>query len=85
MKVKVLATQSCLTLCNPMDYRPTRLLCSRNSPGKNTEVGSRSLLQRIFQVQGSNLGLLIASRFFTIQITYTSWPYLKLGSQPIIL
>ena len=36
----------------------TRLLCSWNSPGKNTGVGSHSLLQEIFPTQGSNLGLL---------------------------
>ena len=29
-----------------------------DSPGKNTGVGSHSLLQRIFPIQGSNLGLL---------------------------
>ena len=29
-----------------------------NSPGQNTGVGSRSLLQRIFPTQGSNIGLL---------------------------
>ena len=46
-----------LTFCDPMDYRPSRLLCSWNSPGKNTRVGSHSLLQRIFPTQGSNLGL----------------------------
>ena len=33
---------------------PARLLCSWNSPGKNTGVGCRSLLQRIFLTQGSN-------------------------------
>ena len=38
-------------------YSPTRLLCLRNSPGKNTEVGSHSLLQGIFLTQGSNPGL----------------------------
>ena len=35
-----------------------RLLCPWDSPGKNTGVGSHSLLQRIFLTQGSNLGLL---------------------------
>ena len=39
----VLVIQSCLTLCNPMDCSPIRLLCPRNSPGKNTGVGSHSL------------------------------------------
>ena len=31
---------------------------SRDSPGKNTGVGSQALLQRIFLTQGSNLSLL---------------------------
>ena len=37
---------------------PARLLCSWNSPGKNTGVCCHSLLQGIFLTQGSNLGLL---------------------------
>ena len=36
----------------------TRLLCPRDSPGKNSEVGSLSFLQGIFLTWGSNLGLL---------------------------
>ena len=36
----------------------SRLLCPWNSPGQNTRVGSRSLLQGIFPTQGSNPGLL---------------------------
>ena len=49
MKGKV--TQSCLTLCNPMDlYSPW------NSPGQITGVGSLSLLQGIFPTQGLNPG-----------------------------
>ena len=46
-KMKVKVGQSCLTLCDPMD-----------SPGQNTGVGSRSLLQQIFPTQGLNPGLL---------------------------
>ena len=42
----------------PYDNKPTRLLCTWNSPEKDTEVGSHSLLQGIFLTQGSNLGLL---------------------------
>ena len=55
--VKVLVTQLCLTLCNPMDCS---LPGSRpwNSPGKNTVVDRHSLLQGIFPTQGSNPGLL---------------------------
>ena len=41
-----------------MDYQvAARLLCSRDSPGKNTAVGCHSLLQEIFSTQGSNMGL----------------------------
>ena len=35
-----------------------RLLCPWDSPGRNTEVGGHSLLQRIFPTQGSNPDLL---------------------------
>ena len=45
---------------------PTRLLCPWNSLGKNTGVGSHSLLQGIFPTQWSNLVSRIAGRFFTI-------------------
>ena len=34
------------------------ILCPWNSPGKDTGVGSSSLLHGIFLTQGSNLGLL---------------------------
>ena len=36
----------------------TPVLCPWNSPDKNTGMGSHSLLQVIFQTQGSNPGLL---------------------------
>ena len=49
--VKVKVTQSYPTLCDSMEYSPW------NSPGKNTGVGSLSLLQGIFPTQGSNPGL----------------------------
>ena len=55
---EVLVAQSSPTLCNPMDCQPTRLLFPRNSPGKNTGVGSLSLLHRIFPTQGANPVLL---------------------------
>ena len=48
---KVKVAQSCPTLCNPVDCSPW------NSPGRNTEVGSCSLLQVIFPTQGLNPGL----------------------------
>ena len=52
-----------------------RLLSPWNSPGKNTGVGSHSLLQGIFPIQGLNLGLPHCRRlfffFFTIWATRT--------------
>ena len=42
----------------PYGLWPTRLFSSWNSPGKNTAVGSHSLLQGIFPTQGLNPGLL---------------------------
>ena len=60
MKVKV--SQSCLSLHVQFLVTLWTVACqvplSLNSPGKNTGVGSHSLLQRIFLTQGLNLGLL---------------------------
>ena len=60
-----LVAQLCLTLRNPMDCSPSGssvLVMSvrwhGDSPGKNTGVGCHALLQGIFPIQGSNLGLL---------------------------
>ena len=64
MCVCVLVSQSCLTLCNPMNYSSPGS-CSWNFPGKNTGVGSHPLLQGIFPTQGSNLGLLHCMQIFT--------------------
>ena len=38
-------TQLCLTLCDPIERSPARLLCPCNSPGKNTGVGCYSFTQ----------------------------------------
>ena len=35
----LLVTQSCLTLCDPMDCSPAGLLCPGDFPGKNAGVG----------------------------------------------
>ena len=53
-KWRLLVTQLCLTLYDPMDCS----LCSWNSPGKNTGVGSHSFPQKILLTQGLNFGLL---------------------------
>ena len=50
-------TQSCTTLCDPMDRSPPGL-CLWDSTGQNTEVSGCSLFQGIFLTQGSNPGLL---------------------------
>ena len=51
VKVKVLVTLLCPTICNPMNRSPPRLLCPWNSPGKNTGVDCHFLLQEIFLTQ----------------------------------
>ena len=48
-------SQLCLTLCNPIHgLQLARILCPWNSPGENTAVGCRSLLQGTFLTQGWN-------------------------------
>ena len=42
----------------PLGLQPARLLCPWDSPGKNTGVGCRALLQGTFPTQGSNPHLL---------------------------
>ena len=48
----------------PHGLYPARLLCPWNSLGKNTGMGSHSLLQGIFPTQGSNPGLLNCRQIF---------------------
>ena len=52
-----LITQSCQTLCNPMDCSPPGSSVHGDSPSKNTGVGCHAQLQEIFPTQGSNPGL----------------------------
>ena len=67
--------QSCPTL-QPQGLEPTRLLCSWDSPGKNTTVGCHALLQGTSLIQGKNLSLLtltcIGDAFFTTSVTCRS-------------
>ena len=58
----MLVTQSCLTLCDPLDCSLPGSSVHGNSPGKNTGVGFHSLLQGIFPTQGSNSCLLHCRR-----------------------
>ena len=53
--IKVKAAQTCLTLCNLMDYNPW------NSPGQNARVDSLSLLRGIFPTQESDYLTVISS------------------------
>ena len=52
---------------------PARLLCPRDSPGKNTEVGCHSILQGIFLTQGLIMSLMLsalAGGFFNTSATW---------------
>ena len=53
-----LVTESCQTLCNPMDCSPPGSSVHGDSPGKTTGVGCHSFFQGIFPTQGSKLHLL---------------------------
>ena len=53
--------------------RPHELYSPWNSPGQNTGVGSRSLLQGIFPTQGSNPGLLHC-RWILYQLSHKGSP-----------
>ena len=65
MYVCVLVTQSCLSLCDPMDYSLLGSSVHGHFQAKLLEWISHSLLQGILLIQGSNLGLLHAGGFFT--------------------
>ena len=62
--------QSCLTLCDPMDYSPPGSSVHRDH--KNTGVGCHDLLQGIFLTQGLNphLSPALAGGFFTISASW---------------
>ena len=51
-----LVSQSCPTLCDPMNGSPPGSSVHGNSPGKNAGVGCHALLQGIFLTQGWNPG-----------------------------
>ena len=51
--VLCLVTQSCLTLCDPVDCSPPGSSIHGNSLGKNTGVGCHALRQGILPTQGS--------------------------------
>ena len=64
------------TLCHPVD-------CPWDSPGQNTGVGSRSLLQGIFPTQGWNPALPHCQRIL-YQLSYQGSPILEVGSLSLL-
>ena len=63
--------------CDPLGLWPTRLLCPRDFPGKNTGVSCQSLLQGIFLTQGSNLCLL-HWQADSLPLSHQASPYFRL-------
>ena len=64
--VLVLVTQSCSTFLQLYGLFPAKLLCPWNCPGKNTGVGSHSLLQGNLRDSGRRpWSPTLAGRFFT--------------------
>ena len=57
VKVAQLKSLSCVLVLWPRGLEPARLLCLWNSPGQNTGVGSRSLLQGDLPNPGIKSGL----------------------------
>ena len=69
--------QSCPTLCNPTDGKPTRLLCPLDSPVKKTGVGCHFLLQCMKgKVKGKSLSRI---RFFPTPWTAAYQTPLSMG------
>ena len=72
--VLFLVTQSCPSLCDPMDYSPPGSSVHGDSWGKNTRMGSLPLLQGIFPTQELNQGLLYC-RWILYQLSYQGSPH----------
>ena len=60
--VLCLVTQSCLTLCDPMDCSPPGFSVHGDSPDKNTGVCCHVLFHGVFSTQGCNPSLLYCGR-----------------------
>ena len=81
-----LVTKLCLTLVTPWTVA-CQASMSRDSPGKNTGVGSCSLLQGIFPTQGLNPGLLWILYHLSHQgspriLGWVAYPFSRGSSQP---
>ena len=64
--VLCLVTQSCPTLCDPMDCSPTGSSVHGDSPVKNIGVGCHALFQGIFPNKGLNPHLLHCRQIFLL-------------------
>ena len=67
--------QLCLTFCDPHGLWPARLLCPRDSPGKNTGVVCH-ILQEIFPIQGSLTSPALTGGFFTTSATWEACKFM---------
>ena len=76
-EVKVLVPQSCLTLCDPVDYSLPGSSVRGESPGKNTGVGSHALLHGIFLTKGLNPCLLLSPALTGGPLDYLGSPWIE--------
>ena len=67
----------------PHGLQPARLLSPGDCPGKDTQVGCHSLLQRIFWAQGSNLDILYWQVDFFFLNHWATWEALLLITQDV--
>ena len=67
----------CLTLLQPHELWPARLLCPWDFPGKNTAVGCHFLLQGIFLIQELNPRLL-HWQVDSLPLSHQGSPYFEL-------
>ena len=79
-----LVTQSCLTLCDPMDCRLPDTSVLGDSPGKITGVGCHALLHGTFPTQGLNPSLLHC-RQILYQLNYQGSPHMYIHTRNGIL
>ena len=85
-----LVTQSCLTLCDPMDCSLPGSSVHGDSPGKNTGVGCHALLQGIFPTRRSIPGLPHCSQILYCLshqgspkiLEWVAYPFFRGSSQP---
>ena len=79
----VLVVQSCPTLYDPRDCSPPGSSNYGDSPGKNTGVGSHSLLQGILPTQESNLHLLHC-RWILYHLSHQGSAWIVSGKRVIV-